>query len=1078
MSTKKKTPKKRARKTGRRWFGRRSSPDEAVSVWQTTRLVQITGTEEGEGARPEQAEGEHPAASLLRLAGEEKYEVGRILASGGMGNVHQARDVNCRRSVAMKVLRQDQQALTDDLLRFVEEARITAQLEHPNIVPVHELGIDSGGGIYYTMKYVRGVTLTDILHDIRKGRQETIEEYPLGRLLTIFQKACDAVAFAHSKNVIHRDLKPDNIMIGGYGEVLVMDWGLAKVLTARPAAGAEPPAPPETEPPELDQQLDEMIESIRLDKDTPGLGTIRGRVLGTPGFMAPEQARARSTELDERTDLYSLGAILYSILTLRPSVKGRDVKEILRKIVNGEVIPPAVYNQWELKEGPDSAEKKVQDFRLGYLPHCPNGRIPEVLSDITMKAMAVHPDDRYPTVKSLQQDIEAYQDGLIWNLVADEDFSDPHHFEADWQVCGGYGSIEGGEMRLYGGEPQTLLFRKPLMGDVRIEFECHQESIYLNDIACFISAIRSGNWREIPSSGYEFKYGGFSNSVNVLARSDKRLWSASASPLVRGKKFRVMAERVGPRLRMVVNDQEIFRVTDTDPLSGSDRTAVGVHGWMADTRYSSIRVYSLGTPWKADILDIAERHLQRGHYVTAKDLFREVMDAFPDPIRLDRAQRGHETALHRDQTLKHIPVWQEKLESIWRGAPLSVRMDNDGLTVDISNCGILDLKPLRGLPLTTLYCNGNDIRNLEPLRGMKLATLNCGANPIKNLEPLRGMPLIKLLCEGCPVESLEPLQDMPLTMLNCGGSRLAKGLEPLAGMRLAWLSCWRSGIKTLEPLRDMTTLTELYCDGNEIETLEPLAGLPLGTLICPGNRIESLEPLRGMPLSSLHCGANRIESLEPLRGMPLNMFSCHGNRIQSLLPLEGLALGYLACGSNELTSLDPFVKTPPFSFLYECDTLPEKEIIRAHAFWWKDPRFEHHARYAEAILALRTLDVAKLKALSAEFHGHHYLFIPKFLTWKDADELCRRLGGHMLTVTSREENNFVASLLPGGSWFWLGLVTAEEGHRWVTGEEVTFVTFNDAVRERMRGEKVFCSGTWSSDLYSDARNCFMIEWDD
>jgi hypothetical protein len=170
-------------------------------------------------------------AALQRLLPEEllrarKYDIGGEVARGGMGAILDVREAAIERKVAMKVMLDGSRE--DDLGRFVAEAKITGQLEHPNIVPVHELGVDENGQVFYTMKFVRGITLKKVLDLMADGVPETIGKYPLATLLTIFQKACDAVAFAHSRGVTHRDLKPENLMLGDFGEVLVMDWGLGE----------------------------------------------------------------------------------------------------------------------------------------------------------------------------------------------------------------------------------------------------------------------------------------------------------------------------------------------------------------------------------------------------------------------------------------------------------------------------------------------------------------------------------------------------------------------------------------------------------------------------------------------------------------------------------------------------------------------------------------------------------------------------------------------------------------------------------------------------------------------------------
>ncbi|MBN1268055.1 MAG: protein kinase [Kiritimatiellae bacterium] len=1068
--------KRPAKSSGAR---RRKSPkrDTATGLSNPTRIVDVASgrtiteflVQQGltKGVTLED-DVEYSAASILRVEGGRKYEIGRELAKGGMGIIHEARDLNCRRTVAMKVMPKETRSKTEDLLRFIEEAQITSQLEHPNIAPVHELGLDAEGNVFYTMKYVKGVTLTDVLNSLRAGDRQTIDEYPLARLLTIFQKACDGVAFAHSKGVIHRDLKPENIMIGEYGEVVVMDWGLAKVLAL--AAGAVPgpveavtgaAGPAATEAADTgvsEEKKGDTVTSIRTETGTR-LATMFGRIMGTPGFMAPEQVRVGDAELDQRTDVYSLGAILYSILTLHSSIREKEIKEALKKILAGDIPPAVSFNG------------------RGNLPHCPGGKVPEHLSAVAMKAMSVDPAERHATVKEFQQELEDYQNGQVWHLLVDEDFSDPEQTLARWDVVGGQYEFKDGEFRLYGGEPQILLFKRELPGDIRIEFECHQESLYLNDVGCFCSAVRSGHSKEVPASGYEFKHGGYDNSLNVLMRSDQKIWSQKASPLVRGKRFRVMAERLGPRLRMVVNDEEVFSVTDGDPLTGSDRTAAGLLGWMADTRYSRIRIYSRGTPWQSDLLNTAERHLLKGHYQTAKDLFREVMEAFPDDERLQRASKGYDMAVHRQNMVASLPVWQERLKRAWPDAPIQVRLDNDGLTVEMTNVGVEDLEPLRDMPITTLYCAGNSIRSLEPLRGMKLLKLDCSGNPVETLEPLSGMPLKTLICECCGLRTLAPLHGMVLTMLNGGGNCLADGLEPLRGMRLTWLACWGSGITGLSPLAGMP-LTSLYCEANAIEDLAPLAGMPLNTLLCSGNRITSLEPLAGLQLTALHCGSNEIESLEPLRGMMLTMFSCHCNRIRSLEPLRGMPLGALICGGNKLSGIGSFIKNPPPDFFFECDTIPAEDLEWMRQAWSRDFRFAAHARGVEILLAARQADTAKLRDLAAEFRGHRYLFVPRLMRWHEAKAFCERCGGHLVTVTSQEENDFIASLFPRGSWFWIGLETTDAGQRWVTGEPFSFSRLIDPLREKRRGPKVYYSGAWSCDVFPEAYNCFMIEWDD
>ena len=272
-------------------------------------------------------------------------------------------------------------------------------------------------------------------------------------------------------------------------------------------------------------------------------------------------------------------------------------------------------------------------------------------------------------------------------------------------------------------------------------------------------------------------------------------------------------------------------------------------------------------------------------------------------------------------------------------------------------------------------------------------------------------------------------------------------------------------------------LTTLHCNGNQVSDLSPLKDIPMVTLNCSGNRIESLEPLRDMPLTVLHCSENRITSLEPLRGKPLKMISCQSNRIRSLAPLTGQSLGLLTCGRNELVDIAEFVKNPPRDFLFDCDTIPDRELEFLRNTWSRDFRFARHARNMEVILAFRKGDVSRLKALANEFHGHRYLFIPTLMKWGEAKAACETLGGHLVTITSAEENEFLTTLFPYGSWFWMGLRTTEAGQEWITGESFTFNVFVDKLRELELGPKVFSAGQWYYEVFPEAYNSFMVEWE-
>lgn len=324
-----------------------------------------------------------------------KYEVGEIVGKGGMGMVLSAKDVNIRRKIAMKVALTGKDEINDEqLMRFISEAQVTGQLEHPSIVPVYELGVDASENVFYTMKLIKGDTLRDILKRIKSGDESIIRAYPLNHLLNVFLKACDAMAYAHSKGVIHRDLKPENIMVGQYGEVVVLDWGLAKVVGSEEegmALTAAGQALADT------ARVKAEVESIRHDDESHAYMTMAGVALGTPQYMAPEQALGQVDAISSRTDIYALGGILYKILSLRSSLTGNNIHEILLKLTQGVIDP--------LENHPDDSN----------LPHLPNGKVPSGLAAVAKKALAVDPKNRYHSVKDMQREVERWQSGFATN---------------------------------------------------------------------------------------------------------------------------------------------------------------------------------------------------------------------------------------------------------------------------------------------------------------------------------------------------------------------------------------------------------------------------------------------------------------------------------------------------------------------------------------------------------------------------------------------------------------------------------------------------------------------------------------
>jgi serine/threonine-protein kinase len=274
------------------------------------------------------------------------YQLLRVLGSGGVGTVYEARDPELERNVALKLMNVD---APSEWISFKEEARVTAQLEHPSIVPLYGMGVTETGHVYLVMRKVDGSSLSDVLADLAEGEDATRARWPRPRLLRAFLQVCEAASFAHSRGIIHRDLKPSNIMLGEFGETLVLDWGVAR----RYEDGMDP-------------------------DDGSGM------LVGTPGYMSPEQASGRP-DLDPRSDVWSLGAILYELLTHEPAYRGNRPLSLLLRTMEGMPTPPP--------------------------RRAPRMAIPKDLADICTRALATERGDRYQSAKELAEALQDFLEG-------------------------------------------------------------------------------------------------------------------------------------------------------------------------------------------------------------------------------------------------------------------------------------------------------------------------------------------------------------------------------------------------------------------------------------------------------------------------------------------------------------------------------------------------------------------------------------------------------------------------------------------------------------------------------------------
>jgi len=320
-----------------------------------------------------------PDAEVPVIPNEERYEQRESLGEGGMGEVRLCRDRVIGREVALKVVLPAHAGRSEIRARFIREARVQGQLEHPAIVPVYDFGVDADGHPYFTMKRVRGVTLESVLDALRRDDDATRRLYTAHRLLAAFVQVCLAIDFAHERGVLHRDLKPGNVMLGGHGEVYVLDWGLAKVRSASrsfaSASASSTPAARETGA--------TSTEGDVVSGDVKSAPTEAGAVLGTPGYMAPEQIRGEP--LDARTDIYLLGGILFELLTLEPLHGGGSFAGMMKRALEGADARPST--------------------------RAPAREVAPELEAICVRACALDPTQRPQSARELANAVEAYLSG-------------------------------------------------------------------------------------------------------------------------------------------------------------------------------------------------------------------------------------------------------------------------------------------------------------------------------------------------------------------------------------------------------------------------------------------------------------------------------------------------------------------------------------------------------------------------------------------------------------------------------------------------------------------------------------------
>ncbi len=924
-----------------------------------------------------------------------RYQMGEELARGGMGAILLALDVNIRRQVAIKRLLNAGEVDTGTVLRFVEEAQVTGQLEHPSIVPVYDLGLDQNGQVYYSMKKIVGDNLRDVLGAIRAKDAHYLETWPLPKLLRVFLQVCDAVAFAHSKGVIHRDLKPENIMLGAYGEVLVLDWGIAKVK-GMPDRGF--------------QDEEAFVSSIRHDDGQSELVTLAGSICGSPQYMAPEQAAGQTDQISESTDIFALGAILYEILALRPPYTGSTLYEVLGKAETVQLV--------DLRQisGVKSAEETFPER-----PHFADGKIPDSLAAVAMKAMQKSPSLRYRQVAELNTDIEAYLNGFSTSAENAGFVREAVLFVSrNKAICL---TVAAALVTLFAGAAVALTMTTAAKNEATSSLAMLREEQKARAAERQTAApallkisrdlIRSGDYSEAASVA--------STVLDYMPDDDSaRLQQAVARSMVTGDFDPQPLDRLSTQTDRPELDRLVEQLNSDEP----DYSQVA-QGFM-DLGYPEIAAQFLQNEqerYKAYRQSIQNAYEAAG----AGEANYGVMFGATRPLYFYTSGKNAVTDI---KPLKGIPFHELSLDG-----PIS------------------DLSPLRGSTSIrkVLLSHAVKITDLESLRDLPIEELRIhGAVPIEDFSALASLRQLKHLqikpvhfdelqhIRGCPLESLV------LPIANHEDIEGTMDISVFRGMPMKKLQLpiYRNEVSNPEvlktlPLEELDLIVEKPFSSQHI----PITRLKRLNLY--GSGVDSLSPLIGASLDYLRvAGVSNLDGVEPLGQMRVRElvqeenYSTQGYPVSCLPPMDQLERlkvhgghprffpeprHFPALESIQINnSLPPLLLTPRLflSAVFDDAKAMRQELARVQKI------IETHPAYTElgpwSTYLQKSVDVylrdgsgylGECVIDRQNYGGRYYAFVALPKSAAGISSFSKMVGGHLATITTEEEQDQVLRLL-------------------------------------------------------------------
>jgi serine/threonine protein kinase len=767
------------------------------------------------------------------------------LGEGGMGSVDRVKDPRSLRSIALKTL-QKKNATEEEYVRFAEEAQITAQLEHPNIIPVYDLGTDEDGHLYYTMKMISGENLNTILKAIKKGDQQKIKAFPLTRLLDIFLAICDAMSYACSQNVIHRDLKPENIMVGDFGEIYLVDWGLAKVVKIQKGAPEIPSWI--TKGASVSRNLDaekaikelKKVKSFRETNKSLNI-SYNDILIGTPQYVSPERIHG---DADERSEVYAFGAILYNILTLELTVSGENLEEILTKVINGDIKDPLSFR----KE----------------LPHLNQKYVPAGLAAVAMKALSLYPQDRYQQVADLRKEISRWQDGYLTDAET----------TSSWKFL-------WAKVKRNKGETLAIVsFLILLVGIFTIyALNLKKEEKVAND-ARKLTLEQKAN---IDLETVKLKKNTllFEAKIKELSLMAPELYRRSMTLFKSGKAEEAL--------------QTISAAIELLPLKRYKIVKANMFQTNGDF-LKSLALYR-------EILEEYPRELRIQESIRFSNEFANRPIIHHTEIikfynLLITQQRYFEAVIVQQQLFELGKNLRNKVLAKVKDTPLSFIQksmveltDNGYLKLNIRNRNIRDLSPLSGLPFVELDISFNPITDISALKGMPLESLKLEATGVRDISPLKGMNLRVLSLKNTPVSDLQSLDGQGIENLDIDHTAVSSFLDVI----LPSLRTLKASSTLLSDISFIPkSLSSLSIRSTNVADLSPLNGLNIRFLDISMTPVVDLAPLANLPITHLFLDSVAVEDFSVLSTLPLSDFSGNNTKFNNLDFIKSKSITYLS----------------------------------------------------------------------------------------------------------------------------------------------------------------------------------------